>query len=67
MHYPSDRKRCVDFVLYFVGKQLKQKVSGKDWEMLEETGENRSFFHVLYIRIIAVIRAINSFGFAMKK
>ena len=67
MHYPSDRKRCVNFVLYFVGKQLKQKVSGKDWEMPEETGENRSFFNVLYIRIIAVIRAINSFGFAMKK
>ena len=44
MHYPSDRKRCVDFVLYFVGKQLKQKVSGKDWEMPEETGENSLFF-----------------------
>ena len=66
MHYPSDHKRCINFVLYFVGKQLKQKVSGKDWEMPEETGENSLFFHVFYIRIITVIRAINSFGFAMK-
>ena len=44
MHYQSDRKKCINFVLYFVGKELKQKVSGKDCEIPEQTGQNNIFF-----------------------